>query len=322
MTEKRKTVCVGRYLVDVPEQAEVSLSGGMLDGFDIQAVEESADTFRERVAAREAEVAAQGANAGNDGPGGMIEARDLRVPGMTGRLLIYGRTRTHGFEGDRRIDSEFVSVESHGHTGGLSFSLKMEDADDVDIRAAETLLTRLRLRGADEIPSVPGFCIWRAVFVDPLPVHTSEDIVMHPGMPGHPDLAMVLFSISGGRLEPGLLARVAHTDATSSTDDLLRVAKLRSHKRNINGLDGEEVVERVREYKLTTGYAFNWETRGATDDVLHPYLSLEMQTGVSERPGGKPIDSSLHEDALLTLWDSIASSIRLRQSAPPPAPPA
>ena len=31
-------------------------------------------------------------------------------------------------------------------------------------------------------------------------------------------------------------------------------------------------------------------------------------------PGGKPVDASLHEHAVLALWGGIASSIRLRQS--------
>jgi hypothetical protein len=318
MTEKRKTVCVGRYLVDVPVQATVSLSGGMLNGFEIETVEESEDVFQQRIASREAEIVARGANAGSDGPGGMIEARDLAVAGMTGRTLIYGRTRSYGFEGERRVESEYVSVESHGHMAGLSFSLKMKYADDQDTRSVEQVMARLRLRREDEIPAVPGFCVQRGIFVEPLPAHKNEHMVMHLGVPGHPDLAMVLFSIAGGNPGPSLLTRVAHTDATSSADELLRVSKLRSDIRSINGLDGEELVERVREYNFTTGYAFNWETRGATDDVLRPYLSLEMQTGVSERPGGKPTDTSLHEDALLDLWDSVASSIRLRRSDPPP----
>jgi hypothetical protein len=320
MTEKRKTVCVGRYLVDVPVQPEVRLRGGMVDGFDIETVEESDEAFRERLAAREAEIVDRAANGRNSGSGGMIEARDLRVPGMTGRLLVHGRTRTHGFQGQRRIESEFVAVESHGHAGGLSFSLKMEYASDADIKAAEILLTRVRVRDADEIPAEPGSCVWRGVFVEPLPAHKNEHMVMHLGVPGHPDLAMTLFSIAGGKSGPGLLGRVAQTDATSSADELLRMSKLRSRKRSIDGLEGEEVVERVREYNFTTGYALNWETRGATDDVLRPFLSLEMGTGISERPGGKPVDTSLHEDGLLALWDGSASSIRLRKSVPSPAP--
>jgi hypothetical protein len=320
MTQTRKTVCVGRYLVDVPAQAEVSLSGAMLGGFEVETAEENDETFRLRVETREAEIAGRAASAGTGGPGGMVEARDLRVPGMSGRLLVFGRTRTHGFEGERRVESEFVSVEAHGHTDGLSVSMRMEYANEADINAAEALLARLRPRGEHDVPTVPGFCIRRAIFLEPLVAHKNEHVVMHLDVPGHPDLAMVLFIIAGGNSESGLLERVAHTDATSSAAALLRVSKLRSDKRNINGLDGEEVVERVREYNLTTGYSFNWESSGTTDDVLRPYLSLEMQTGISERPGGKPVDTSLHEDALMDLWDSIVSSIRLRPSATEPTP--
>lgn len=316
MTEKRKTVCVGRYLVDVPAQAEVSLSGGMIDGFDIETTEESEAEFRRRIDRREAEIAAR--PAANRNEGGMVEARDLRVPGMIGRTFIFDRSRGYLMEGDRRVDMESVSVEVRAHIDGLSFRLSATSTDESAANAAEALLARLQIRDADEIPTVPGFCVRRGVFVEPLPPHKNEHMVMHLGVPGHPDLAMVLFSIAGGMAEPGLLARVAHTDATSSADELLRVSKLRSDKRSINGLDGEEVVERVREYNFTTGYAFNWEMQGATDDVLRPYLSLEMQTGVSERPGGKPTDTSLHEEALMDLWDSVASSIRLRRNAPPP----
>lgn len=317
MTDKRKTVCAGRYLIDVPAQATVGFSGGMLDGFEIAAVAESEVAFHRRLAAREGEI--EWHDAGDDNDAGMVEARDIRIPGMVGRTRIFGRSRGYLMEGDRRVAMESVSVETHAHMGGYSVSLSAGSTEASAADAAEALLARLRLRGDDEIPAVPGFCVWRGVFVEPLPPHKNEHMAMHLGVPDHPDLALVLFSIGGGNPEAGLLARVGRMGAIGSADELLRVSKLRSNKRSINGLDGEEVVERVREINLTTGYAFNWETQGVMDDPLHPYLSLEMQTGVSRRPGGQPTATSLHEDALLALWDSIASSIRLRKSGAPQA---
>lgn len=84
-------------------------------------------------------------------------------------------------------------------------------------------------------------------------------------------------------------------------DVLLRLNKLRERQRSINGIEG---------------------------DLLHPYLSLELQTDKSATPGGTPVDTILHEDAMLALWDRIASSIRLRnpdttspRSNPRPADP-
>jgi hypothetical protein len=309
MTENVKTVCVGRYLVDVPAQAEVSLSGGMLGGFDVSAREESETGFQTRLLARETELQTAG----------MIETHHLHIPNMIARTLVFGRTRSHGFQGERRIESEYVSVETHAHMGGMSFLLSMQYADDADIRLSETLLARLQIRAEDDIPTVPGFCMWRAIFVEPLPTHNNEHLVMNLGLPGHPDVAMALFSLAGAKSGSGILSRTAELEAGTSADELLRVTKLRGGRRSVNGLDGEEILERVREYNFATTYGFNWETRGMEDDPLRPYLSLELQSGISERPGGKPVDTSLHEDALLALWDSIASSIRLRKSGPPPS---
>jgi hypothetical protein len=318
MTEKMRTVCVGRYLVDVPEHADVSLSGEMISGFTINTVEETESAFHARMSAREAEIKARGADSNSDGEGGLVEARDLQGMGLVGRSFIYGRSRGYLMAGDRRIDIESVSVEAHAHIGGLSFSLSAKGTEEASAREAEALLGRLRLRGEDEIPTVPGFCIWRGVFVEPLPEHANEHIVFHLGLPGHPDMGLALSSIAGGNTDEGLLARVAATDAESSADEMLRVTKLRSGKRNINGIEGEEVLERVRELNFTTGYGFMWEAPGAAGDPLQPNLLLNMETGTNPRPGGKPVDSSLHEDAVLALWNSISSSIRLRKADSPP----
>jgi hypothetical protein len=322
MTEKMKTVCVGRYLVDLPDQAEVRLSHEMLGGFEIKTVEESESEFHGRIAVREADIEARSAEAGSQGKA-IVEARELRIDDMVGRTLIYGRSRSYSTHGERRIDDEWVSVEAHAHIRGLSISLSMKYADEADARVAEALLARLRPRGENEIPTESGFCIGRAVFVEPLPPHKTEHAAMSVGLPAHPDLALAFISMPGGGSEPGLLARTTDVDAASPAEELLRVTKLREVKRKINGLDGEEVLERVRELNFTTGYAFTWEVRGVDHDLLKPYLSLELQTGTSERPGGKPVDSSLHEDAVLALWDTISSSIRLRPNGPPPpsAPP-
>lgn len=318
MTETMKTVCVGRYLVDVPSQAEVSLSGEMIAGFAIETVEEDEDAFRKRMVAREADIVARGTNTDPELPGGLVEARDLRTAGMIGRTFVYGRVRTYGFEEGRRVNVEWVSVESHAHLDNLSFTLSMKYASEAKARLAEELLARLRPRGVDEIPPAPGFCIWRGVFTEPLPEHRTEHIELHLGLPGHPDMGLAFSSMPGDSKSQSLLARVADTDAESSADEMLRVTKLRAGQRAINGIDGEEVLERVRELNFTTGYSFMWEARGVKDDPLRAYLLLNMETGTNPRPGGKPVDSSLHEDAVLALWDSISSSIRLRKSDLPP----
>jgi hypothetical protein len=237
---------------------------------------------------------------------------------MAGRVFVFGRSRGYLMEGDRRVEIESVSVEAHAHIDGLSVSLSAKESSESRARMAEQLLARLRVRGEDEIPAVPGFCIWRGVFAEPLPEHKTEHISMHVAFPDHPDVALAFASLPGGNKGRSLLARYADMDAEASPDEILRVSKLRSGKRNINDIAGEEVLERVREFNFTTTYGFVWEAQGVQDDPQQPFLSMELQGGISPRSGGKPVDTSLHEDAVLALWDSLSSSIRLRKSEPPP----
>lgn len=322
MTEKMKTVCAGRYLIDVPAQAVVTTSYERIDGFSIETVEEDDASFRQRIAARELQLQLGGDNAERAVHGGIIDAHDLRIPGMIGRTVVYGRIHSHGIENGRRVDAEWVSVEVHGHKDDLSFSLSAKNVDESDAKAAEALLARLQLRGEDEIPTVGGFCIWRAVFAEPLPAHKTEHIATHIGLPSHPDLAFTFVSMPGGGSDANLIARTERIPAGASADEMLRVTKVRSNRRDIHGLAGEEVIERIREFNFTTTYNLDWETPGEEGNILFPYLSLEAQGGIGRHTGAPPVGSSLHEDALLALWDRIASSIRLRrENAPPRAQP-
>jgi hypothetical protein len=312
MTARKKTVCVGRYLVDVPVQAEVELSGGMLDGFDIATVEESEAAFRSRLAEREVELRAREADVAANTDGGIAEARDSRIAGMVGRTYIYARSSGYMMDGDRRVYLQSVSVESHAHKNGVSFSLTARSAEEASASEAEALLARIRPLALNEIPAEPGFCVPRGVFVDPLPVHHGEHMLMHLTLPDHADLGITFASFAGMRPGPGLLARTAETDATIGADVLLRMTKLRTGKRSINGVDGEELLLRAREFNFATTYGFSWEAAGKPDDPTLPFLSIELRTGSSERPGGRPVDSGLCQDALFALWNSITSSIRPR----------
>lgn len=319
MAEKTKTVCVGRLLIDVPGDAQVKLFGDRLDGFKIESVVESEDTFLQREAARERQI---GESTNHDGVAhkkGMVKARDLRVPAMRGRILIYGRTRSYAIKNGIRVDDEWVSIEAHAHLQGVSFSLAIDYADVRDADAAEGILAQLRLRQQDAIPAAPGFCTERAVFVEPLPPHKTEHAAMHIGFVDHPDIALAFVSLpGGGENAQGLLMRHAEMDAMADADELLRVTRLRLGPRDINGLRGEEVLERVREFNLATTYGFIWEAPGVNGNPLQPFLSLELHGGISPRPGARPVDSNLHQEAVLALWSRISSSIRL-QSPPPPA---
>nr|WP_156133497.1 T6SS immunity protein Tli4 family protein [Massilia sp. JS1662] len=58
---------------------------------------------------------------------------------------------------------------------------------------------------------------------------------------------------------------------------------------------------------------------GSADDLLQACLSMTMETGTDPGPGGKPAEPGLRQDAVLALWNGIASSVRLRPTRGAPS---
>lgn len=316
MTDKMKTVCVGRFLIDLPANAEVSLGRAFIDGFDIDTQAETEPSFRARVAAREAELKATKNELGRKNLEGQ---QKISVNGFTGKIFMFGRWHTHHFEYGLRIDSENVELEGHVHQDGTSFTFSSKYYDPDLAGNLPRLISQLRLVAPNEIPTAGGFCIDRAMFVDPLDASKLERVSMFAGLPGHPDVAIVFSTMAGLKPQGSLLARNAAAAAHDPFYIRAAFTSLREGVRTINGLNGEELAMRVRELNFTTGYSFDWEMAGKQDDVFAPLLTLELESGIRPRAGAKPVQSSLSELAMVELWDKIASSIRVRPWQPPKA---
>jgi hypothetical protein len=101
------------------------------------------------------------------------------------------------------------------------------------------------------------------------------------------------------KVEPkdeGLLARTAAVIATGYATGV-DVKRLRSKKRTVAGLEGEEEVDRMRD-KYRTAISFGWRYAGKKDSGEHPEIVIRM-----ESPDGK-----LEEK--LKVWDAILDSIK------------
>jgi hypothetical protein len=111
MTWNMKTVCAGRMLIDLPEEAQVEFYGQWIDGLDIDAYAESTDAFDERLAAREAEIRAMPDRLG--GNKNMESVRDLKTDrGLAGRMFVHTRNVVEGTAGVRRVSSTSTTKTS------------------------------------------------------------------------------------------------------------------------------------------------------------------------------------------------------------------
>jgi Tle cognate immunity protein 4 C-terminal domain len=239
--------------------------------------------------------------------------------GLSGKIFTFGRTTVEGLENRKPVFYVNVAQEGYVHADNTTFTFKTEDIDPELTSLLGTIIEKLRVVALNEIPSAPGFCFGRGMLIDPVPVEWTEGVALFAGFREHPDLALVFRTRAGlgkNPYDPGRLARNSRADAEMPLWQKPLLKKLRIGHRSINGIDGEEVLERGTELNFVNVFTFDWEVDGTKDNVFVPAMHLELSTGHPVRAGANPVPSFLGEEALVRLWDKISSSIRVRPTKP------
>lgn len=310
---RMKTVCIGRFLIDLPAEAQYEFRGSRIRGFDVAAFDESDSEFRARVLARKAQLEAVA-----DKPGGHKNLELMRQVkndhGAVGHVFVHNRDVTEGQSSDgltvERFRYEGISVEALLHGNGISIDISAADYDPNRVENVMKLIGQFVPNPENRIPTEPGFCIDRAYIGEPLSADDGEQIMMAAWLPDRPDIQFRMILAAG--TEPdrqGLLERGAASYAALNVGEQMRVKKLRARKRSIGGIIGEELIERIIEKRDVSVHSFWWEVNGTKDNVLVPHVVFRMNTGHGDNG---PVPSSLSDVVALGVWDRIASSIRLR----------
>lgn len=317
LTQQMKTACVGRFLIDLPQSMDFSYSRAYIKGFWVSAQVETRQQFEARVLARQKEIEAEPNALGQKN---LEAAEDYQNNGFTGKLFRFGRDLTKGEENGKPADWINVKLEGYVHAKGTSFDFIADGYDPSKIGKLPILLDKLRLVPANEIPIAAGFCLGPGMLLDPLPADYTEGVAMFAGFKDHPDLALALNTRAGTQPDKeGRLERDSAVDAEMPLWQKPLMNKLRKGKRNINGIEGDEVAEKWTELNFVNTFGFNWEVNGTSDNVFVPFMHLEMSTGHPVNAGARPVNSFLGEEALTQLWDKISSSVRVRPTSAAPA---
>lgn len=314
---KIKTVCVGRLLIDVPFDADVAYRTASVGGWTITpGPRETDEEFFARVAAREIQL--ESMKNKREQPS-LERARQVNAGQVTGKIFVFGREWTHGFERGKRTDETAVAMESHVRTGGTSFTFAAPLLDEEDEKELAQIVSQVRPRAIDEVPSEAAFCFNSGMVLDPLNAKQSENVSLFVGLKGKPDVSIALSTYAGRTPPTTLLERNKIAEEEMDAGDRSRFTYFSQGERAINGIAGEEVLEKVTEYNGTTGHSFMWETNhNDKANVLSPFVVFEMSTGHGQ--AGNPAKSSLSDAEALALWGKISSSIRLREHGPEALP--
>ncbi len=319
-----KTICIGRFLIDIPADARVSYRRAFLSGFDISTqAYETDEEFEKRIIDMGSRIKSE---KNQKGLRSLEAEHEIRNERINGRVFIFGRAWTSGMREKNVEDSGNVAVNGFVRGGGVSYDFNTKMIAPVYAAKLPKLLEQLVPRQEHEIPTLPGFCFDHGIIVDPLTADQGENVVMFVGLKDHPDVSIALDSHAGIDTQKTLLERDDENDVR--LQNLSRFHTFRRGPLKIAGIQGEELLERISEPNFTTSQSFTWESIWRNDDVFTPFLSLELSTGHS-RTGGKPVNSSFSDEAALALWGKMLSSLRVRPTkavkpaaaaAPPPPP--
>ena len=314
--EKTKTVCFGRFMVDVPVSAAVAW-GETTVSLGVSIYPDGVDKVKAEAQQFIDELKSEKAIYLNNIPL-LISVEDIRHP--EGKIV----TGYEGFEaiGELKINGYF----SLNNDGVVIDARPLKQYRERATATIKSIARRLRQRADDEAPAEPGNCFKRAFLPD-----SPDDEEGHPGefvnigfrLMEFPD---VHFSI-----------QVRPTNPHDPERESLK-AQWQRMKDDKGPPEVEEAFAKVKYFResprqlheWTTGYEvltwapdegrvhayhdFELRFTGVAGDALKPYASIQLQTGVGNNAAGA-IKASLTDEETIALWDKLTSTVRVRPTS-------
>lgn len=310
--EKTKILYFGRYAIEVPQEAHIVWGSASFPS-DIEIISGGIEKARRIAEEKIAKLKRENDSADiiYNGPGPIDDSWQIRFyeSESAKRYALY-------------FFDTFISI------GKLTFVIG--DATE-DGETESTVIARqdararsLRLRGVEEIPTEPGFCIEHGFIASDIYGH-QERVNAGIYLPSFPD---VTFSVSSNkdayadynkarfeemkRNELPLLARIKAAQTTQGTAYPKRDV-LREGKREVQHWKGEESLIR----RPDGTHDFEWAFVGTPTDVANPSsFHAAMFTKVKDNLVGAANRTSVSDDEAVALWDKLLSGLKFRVKVP------
>ncbi|WP_081885150.1 T6SS immunity protein Tli4 family protein [Paraburkholderia kururiensis] len=298
-----KTYCFGRYLVDIPSEAEVNGQVYRYKFERIDTLTETQGNFEKRMSSRENELKSGKRQDGYALINVLRPKTDIRIFELS-KSLITGPAG--GLEAYRWDKGRTFSMQGNAYA--------MTRLPNVAMTLQSSVLPNLGARDPADIPSQPGFCLKDGFIADDGKTAQYEEAGISFKFPQWPGILVSVNSSTVTKLgEPKLLERMAKAPIPDAYKSLMSaIHDIRKGTRVAAGRDGEEVLSTVPTdggYRL---HQFQWEAQGSKiDDPLDPTLTVEFESGMT-RIDGQPARPKLSDEEAVRLFDAVVNSIRLR----------
>lgn len=304
-TKNTKSVCLGRYLIDIPIAGEFSLGDAEINDAKIEYVGSSPSEgmFLDKVKHREAELR----SAKHDTEGSRLrEAVDINSGKQ--RIFVYREAAD---------DVRLSWIETAIRAGTFEWRIRNDSSEkyvtDTKNHVA-SLATRLQTRNMADIPTHPGFCIANGLIA--AGSHESENLTGGIHMES-PDFSITIKSETSGPRERGytLWDRVerAEKDVNEIYGIKLPIDVVRRAEVKVDGRKGQEYVTVTPDKGFEV---FNAKAEIYGDATpMKPTFKIEMDAAWRKKPGGDQKQGMLSKEEALALWDAVLKSIRPRPGA-------
>jgi hypothetical protein len=318
--------CIGRFVIDRPSHSEVYYEKYEYTGDKIDlASNVSPGTFRHKVESRESELRTKRRTTSISyremlakGLKSMIVETD--VPWLEKAVSPASNSRLFVFKDDG--DSQDISFNGEGYvlagTNMLSmkFSLGSGSVEKV-VRAESEWYRNVTYRENWTVPTERGFCISGALIGGPSRNSevAEQSIILQPGRPSL--FVIRMRDAVDGDQQSSLLKTLPDLRAQLRTQGYgHNVVVLREGRRQVAGMDAEEVLFSIREGRVQM-FRFYLLAPGNPDTVAQPHTEIELTLGstANSRLPPEQASSPVDEAGAIQAWDTLLNSLRLRPGA-------
>ncbi|WP_258187579.1 T6SS immunity protein Tli4 family protein [Trinickia symbiotica] len=305
LMSETKTYCIGRYLVDVPADAQIN---GQSYEYRFGRIEtdqsaETAQGFQEKMEAREAEL-----RAGKQKDG--FQLTNVRRPSSS--IWVFDLYQ-------KLLLGPSSGFETHVWEHGTSFSMEETGYEPATLghvlaELQTNLLPNVHARPSDSIPTAPGFCLKDGFVANDGTTSQFEDAAISFKFAQWPGVLVSVETMTLTKLgQPSLLQRIDGGGLPAAFKNLVsQIRILRRGQRTVNGRAGEEILSTLPTdagYRL---HQFQWEADGTEiGNGLKPTITVELESGMTQE-NGVPTRPLLTDEQAIALFDAVANSVRLR----------
>ena len=301
-TKNMKTVCVVRYLIDVPSQFKLTAMAQSVNGIQIERLPmeiKGQDFFNHEMEVTERKLREELAK---------LEYSSIEkvIPiGETGRAIVYFREAP---------EKSIAQIDAYFFKGSVAYKLKQDTTTTgiaAELGAIRALAAKVTVR---DNPTAPGLCIDGGFIAGK--GFDQEDVLADFEERDNPGFGFSLQStyapgVKDGNFESKFDRFEKQKSRAMFKDALANIKTKRNTSIMLADTTGKEwlYTDETEGVKELTAIA---ETPG---DGTHQHQLLELQMINGPISKTKPASTKLSDEAAISVWDAVIKSIRLRPGA-------